>query len=319
MDNRKALVTGASGFVGRRVCKALSEAGYAVTRCVRRNDVADNADTIIVPDLTRFDRWSEMLDGVNVVVHLAARTHSGSNRNVSAAAEFKALNVDASRHLAEQAARSGVGHLLFMSSIKVNGESTSAQQNESGFAPHHLPAPADLYGHSKLQAEQILTATLARSATALTVLRPPLIYGPGQKGNLLKLMRLVDRAMPLPFAALDNARSLIHVDNLASAVVAALAPVKQSNLYTLADTTVSTPALIRAMARALKVEDRLFAIPPWMLRVAAKLPGLNERLSRLCGDLVVDSSLCRTELGWRPSVSFEDGLAATAEWYRKQS
>jgi nucleoside-diphosphate-sugar epimerase len=313
-DGKTVLVTGANGFVGRAVCEALAVQGRRVRRATRT--LAPGAsDVVAVGEIGPDTDWRAALDGVQCVVHLAARTHVLREQAPDALAEYRRVNVEGTRALAEQAARAGVGRMVFMSSIKVNGESADQPYTE-----RDAPRPEDAYGISKWEAEQALARVADTGHLEAVVLRPPLVYGPGVRGNFLRLLKLVARRMPLPLASLANRRSLIHVGNLADAVTRAIdAPRAAGHTYLLSDQDVSTPDLVRALARALGVEPRLLPCPLTILRAGAVLAGRQADLARLAGSLRVDSSAARRELGWQPRVDLAQGLAETARWYYSQA
>jgi UDP-glucose 4-epimerase len=221
-------------------------------------------------------------------------------------AAFDRTNHRATARLAAQAAEAGVRRFLFLSSVKVHGD-----RSDRPLSAADVPAPTDAYGRSKLAAEQALARHSGRMATV--ALRPPLVYGPGAKGNFLSLLRAVDRGLPLPLAAIDNRRSLIHVENLADAILAALdAP---SGIYLPSDRDdVSTAMLVRRIAAALGRPARLFPVPPAILRGLAAAAGKSAAIERLAGTLTVDGALP----GWHPPCSMSEGLAATASWYRME-
>lgn len=314
---RRVLVTGANGFVGRALCRALAERGVEVTALVRSAcDIPGARHVRAVGDFTAVADWQAWLTDIDAIAHLAAVTHDGTRR--ASATDFHALNVDVTRGLAEAALKSGISRFVYLSSIKVNGESSRRAHGVlHAFSGTDRPAPEDYYGRSKLAAERALHALFTDGAGALTVLRPPLVYGAGQKGNLPRLMAWVARGVPLPFAALDNRRSLIHVDNLAVAIVRALG-IRSAGLrcYTLADVTLSTPALVRAIAHSLGVEARLLAAPGALLDALGCLPVIGPRIRRLTGSLVVDARAIENELGWSPLLPFEEALGSTCAAWR---
>jgi nucleoside-diphosphate-sugar epimerase len=210
-----------------------------------------------------------------------------------------------------------VRRLVFLSSVKVNGERT----RERPCAEDDPPRPEDAYGDSKWAAEQALARVAAETGLEAVVLRPPLAYGPGVKGNFLRLMHLVARGVPLPLGAVVNRRSLIHAGNLAHAIVTALdAPRAAGRTYLVSDgEDVSTPELVRMLARALGVKPRLLPVPLAALGLAAALAGKRAELARLTGSLQVDSSRIRSELAWRPPFTLAQGLGLTARWYHSRS
>jgi nucleoside-diphosphate-sugar epimerase len=232
-------------------------------------------------------------------------------------AEYRRVNVAGSRRLAQQAAAAGARRLVFMSTIKVNGERTA----ERAYTEDDAPRPEDAYGISKQEAEQALREVAQKTGLEFVVLRPPLVYGPGVKGNFLRLMNLVARGVPLPLGAVDNRRSFIYIGNLAGAIVRALeAPQAAGRTYLVSDgEDVSTPDLVRALARALGVKPRLLSLPLAALVLAATLTGKRGEFTRLAGSLRVDSSRIRRELDWRPPFTLAQGLELTAKWYPDRS
>ena len=311
------LVTGADGFIGGHVCCRLAEGGAQVIPVVRRIDGSGGEQaTVAVDDISAKRDWSEVVRGVDVVVHLAAITHSGDLCRSEAYARYAAVNVDATLALARAAREAGAKRFVFMSSIKVNGEYSSEVNDELvRFTAADPPQPEDHYGRTKWQAEQGL-AKLAGDSFALVILRPPLVYGPGQKGNLLRLMQWVADGRPLPLSSVKNARSLIYVGNLADATAdAVFADARLHGTFTLADIELSTPELVRAMASALNVRPRLFRLPLLILHAMLSAIGKGGMAARLTGSLVVDASVAREQLGWSPATSFETAMKTTAEWF----
>jgi nucleoside-diphosphate-sugar epimerase len=311
--NVPVLVTGAAGFVGQTLCRQLSAAGYEVRAAVRGAARATDATSVAVGNIDATTDWSNALAGMRYVIHLAGRAHVLHDESRSIA-EYRRVNVDGTRRLAQDAARSGVTRLIFVSSVKVNGESTRAR----AFADSDPPQPEDAYGVSKWEAEQALAQIAGDTRMETVVLRPPLVYGPGVKGNFLRLAQFIMRGFPLPLASVANRRSLIYVGNLAAAIVACLRPPGAAGrTYLVSDgEDVSTPALIGTFAAALGVRARLIPFPVPLLRLAAAALGRRGEIERLTGSLQIDSSRIRAELGWRPPYSLADGLHETARWYR---
>ena len=310
---RRVLVTGANGFVGRAVVGALRARAITVVAVGRRQpEIAADA-TVVIDNYDSRTDWRAALRDVDAVVHLAGRTHSLDLRAPGAAATYIETNVGASVQLATQAIAAGVTRFVFMSSIKVNGEAhLGSAASTPRYAGNDTPAPRDHYGRSKWQAEQRLIALAQNHRLALTILRPPLVYGPHQRGNLRWLVDWIAHSRPLPFASVNNLRSLIYVHNLADAVVAALAADSPSaRIFTLADVDIATPDLVRAFAQALGVRPHLWPIPPQLLLGATALVRRTDIAERLLGSLLVDSAAACAELGWSPRVAFAPALAAT--------
>jgi nucleoside-diphosphate-sugar epimerase len=309
------LVTGANGFVGRMLCEALAGAGRTVRKAVRA-PLAGFSD-LAVGEIGPATDWRAALEGAGAVVHLAARTHVLRETAPDSLAEYRRINVAGTDRLARAAAAAGVRRLVFLSSVKVNGERTDARP----FTEDDAPRPEDAYGVSKWEAEQVLARAAAETGLKVVVLRPPLVYGPGVKGNFLRLVHLVARGVPLPLGAVANRRSLVYAGNLVDAIVKALdAPQAAGRTYLVSDgEDLSTPELVRSLAQSLGVKARLMPVPPAALGLAATLAGKRAEFARLTGSLQVDSSRIRRELAWRPPFTLAQGLELTARWYHAQS
>jgi len=232
-------------------------------------------------------------------------------------ADYRRVNVLGTQGLARAAADAGVRRMIFLSSIKVNGEKTASKP----YSEQDPPRPQDAYGVSKWEAEQMLRAIAADSHMEAVVLRPPLLYGPGVKGNFLGLMRVIDRGLPLPLASIHNRRSLLYIGSLIDAIMLCLNnPMAAGKTYLLADSEgVSTPDLIRGIASALRKPARLLPFPPALLKFAGALAGKTESVSRLLGSLQIDASSIRRELNWQPCADMARGLAETARWYHQHA
>jgi nucleoside-diphosphate-sugar epimerase len=314
----RVLVTGASGFVGSVLCELLARSGYVVRatgRAVRPVSGAA-AEHVLVGDLGGDPRWQEALAGVDVVVHLAARAHILDDPPANAPLYTKA-NALGTSNLAQQAAAAGVRQFVFLSSVKVNGEATTLR----AFSSQDEPQPRDAYGASKWQGEQFATAIGQQSGMRVAIIRSPLIYGSGVKANFFRLMRWVDEEKPLPFAAVENRRSLVSVWNLCDLILRVVAgPTPAVGTWMVSDgRDLSTPELVRLLAAAMGRRARLFSIPVGMLRLLAAATAQRARVARLCGSLVVDISSTHAELGWSPPLSVEEGLARTARCYPRYS
>ncbi len=327
---RVCLVTGATGFIGSALLAALQ--GRAVRRALRQPAADALPGDTVVGDIGPDTDWSAALAGVDCVVHLAARTHVMNEDAADPLAAYRRINVEATRNLAQQAAAAGVRRFVFLSSVKVNGEgfphprplysvsSVPLSQGERGaYVETDTPAPQDAYGISKREAEDVLRDIAARSAMELVILRPPLVHGPGVKGNFLRLLQLIHRGMPLPLASVRNRRSLLHVVNLADAIVACMdAPAAAGKTFLVSDgEDVSTPELIRKLAAGMERPARLLPCPVMLLELGAELIGQRDAVARLTGSLQVDASLLRNTLGWRPRIPLDQGLIDTARWYHQ--
>lgn len=312
----RILVTGATGFVGRHVLPRLLAAGHAVRAALRRPDAVlpSGVEAAVVGDLAADTRWEAALEGVDGIVHLAGRAHVLRETIGNSEAVFRRINAEATAALAEAAARTGVRRLVVVSTAKVYGETSGSRP----WRESDPLAPQDAYARSKVAAEQALAAVSARSGLETCSLRPPLVYGPGVGANFLALLRAVDRGLPLPLGRVDNRRSLVAVDNLASALVFALtAPTVVGRAFNVTDgRDVSTPELIRALARSLDRPPRLLPVPLAWLRLAGRITGRSAAVERLTGSLTLDSGALRAA-GWRPEVTMDQALAAVARWYRE--
>jgi nucleoside-diphosphate-sugar epimerase len=262
--------------------------------------------------------WHTALRGVDVVVHLAARVHVMKEESADPLAEFLKVNLLGTKNLARQAAQTGVQRLVYVSSIKVNGENTTGNPPYTESSP---PDPQDPYGVSKWRAEQALQRVAQETGLEIVIVRPPLVYGAGVKGNFISLMRAIDSGIPLPLAGAKNLRSLLYAGNLVDALIAcAIHPVAAGQTYLLSDgEDVSTAMLVKNIASALGRKNRSFYFPPSLLRVAVGVMGRSAQMDRLFGALQVNSQKIRTQLDWHPPFSLEQGLRATADWYNRRT
>ncbi len=315
MTAQSVLVSGATGFVGQALVDALRTQQRQVRRALRKTAPGNTTDDIIVGDIGPDTDWRPALQGIDCVVHLAARTHVLQESAADPLTAYRCINVGGTRQLAQQAAAAGVRRFVFLSSIKVTGESTG----EHPFTANDAPQPQDAYGITKREAEDVLRQIGADTGMEIVILRPPLVYGPGVKGNFLRLLRAVARGTPLPLASINNRRSLVYVGNLVDAIITCMdSPAAAGKTFLVSDSEdVSTPALIRRLAAALGMPPRLLPCPPALLHLGAALLGKHAAVMRLTGSLVVDSSALRQELGWQPRYSLDQGLNATAQWYHQ--
>lgn len=314
----KLLITGANGFVGQSLVAELLRRGQSVRSAVRSaNMQTGNAEEIaVVGTIDGETNWADALRNVDVVIHLAARVHVMKDVSADPLAEFLKVNLHGTVNLTQQAARAGVKRLVYASSIKVNGERTS---ETTPFTELDKPNPQDPYAVSKWQAEQVLQRIAQETNLEVVTVRPPLVYGPGVKGNFISLLAAIDRGIPLPLASASNARSLVYVDNLVDALIAcATHPAAAGQTYLVSDgEDVSTAVLVEKIARALGRSSRSFHFPPALLRALAGLAGRSDQADRLLGSLrVSNEKICR-ELSWSPPYTLEQGLRATGEWYYK--
>jgi nucleoside-diphosphate-sugar epimerase len=307
----KILLTGATGFIGQRFLKALLASGYQPRLAVRRpltGDLVAGTEQVVVGDIGPDTDWQKALAGVDVVVHLAALAHVVSGKDPSFAGRVRKVNVDAVRSLAQDALASKVRRLVYVSSVKVNGEQTT-----QSFTEQDAPDPQDIYGTSKRDAEEALRTVASGTSLEIVIVRPPLVYGPGVKANFRGLLRLAASGWPLPLAGLHNKRSFVYVDNLASAMLECMRhPRAAGEVFLVSDgEDVSTPELIRLMARSLSRPARLFYVPEWVFGLIFTLMGRAKDVQKLTGSLCVDSGKIRRLLGWTPPYTLEQGIRAT--------
>lgn len=311
MSTARLLVTGANGFVGRALIRAATRRDIALRAAVRSEQrltgLPAELDRVCVGDLDAGTDWSAALDGCDVVVHLANLAHAAFG-----AGALQRVNVDATLGLAEQAARSGVRRMVFVSSIKALGEASAGRALREDDPAH----PADAYGRAKRAAENSLAELAQRLGLEVTILRPPLVYGAGVRANFRALMRAVQRGVPLPLASIDNRRSFVFVGNLSDALITcATHPKAAGRIFHVTDgSSSSTPALVRAIGEALGRKARLFACPPVLLEWLGAVAARGEAVKRLTRSLELDDSRIRAELGWRPPFGMQEGLQETARW-----
>ena len=304
----RVLVTGAAGFVGTAVCAHLRARGHDVIAAARAASPGGTA----VGDFVDAD-WDRMLEArpdSDAVVHLAALAHRPTGPGE---ADYERANVEVTRRLVEAAKRRRLRRLVFVSSVKVNGEATS----DRPFTDADPARPEDAYGRSKWAAEQVVGAASPDIETV--ILRPPLVYGPGVKANFLALLRVVDRGWPLPLASVRNRRSLLSLANLAAAIEVSLEhPALAGGTFLIADgEDVSTPELVRRIAQAMDRPARLVPCPPGLLAFAARLAGRGDAARRLTGSLCIDGRRFRALTGWSPPCPLDRGIAETVTWYRR--
>ena len=311
------LVTGANGFIGRALSERLMVEGYKV-RGVFRDSTQMTArslgvEMIQIRGIHSETNWSKVLNGINGIVHLAAKVHVCRRNSADPYALFREINVDGTKYLAQQAVKAKVRRFVYLSTVKVNGEGRAAPYNEMD-----IHQPQDAYSFSKWEAEKILGKIAEETGMEVVIIRSPLVYGPHVKANFLRLLELVERGVPLPLESVNNRRSLVYIGNLVDAIVTCVShPRAAGNTYLVSDgEDVSTPELIRRISFVLGKPARLFPFPSVMLKMVGIISGQSVPIDRLLKSLTVDCSKIRRELDWQAPFSMDQGLSETARWYK---
>ena len=305
----KILVTGANGFIGRALCAYLSSLGHEIVPAVRR------PSNIKVEHVVRSElSWRAALMGCDSVVHLAGRAHVMQDHEPDPLQAFRAANVVTTTELANRAVEAGVRRFVFMSTIKVNGDETAPGCR---FKPDDLTNPQDPYAVSKCEAENGLLEIARKTGLEVIIIRPPLVYGPGVKGNFALLIRWINSGWPLPLGAIHNRRSMLALENLVSfaALCADIeaSPNVKNQIFLVSDgEDVSTSELLRKIAKAYGCNSHLLPLPVGGIRFAARLMSKASIADRLLGSLVIDDSKAREMLGWRPPVTMDEQLQRMA-------
>jgi nucleoside-diphosphate-sugar epimerase len=267
-----------------------------------------------VEDINSNTDWGEVLQGVDVVIHTAARAHIMEDKASDSLSEFRKVNVDGTLNFAKQSAESGIKQFVFISSVKVNGEDTELGRPFNEVVDS---IPGDPYGLSKYEAEQGLYALSAETGMEVVIIRAPLIYGSGVKANFKTMMKWLACGIPLPLGGINNHRSLLALDNLVDFILTCIAHPAAANqtFLVLDDHDLSTSELLKLLGEALGKPARLFSVPANWVKIAANLVGKSANYRRLCGSLRVDISKAKKLLGWRPPISAEEGLRGAAKGF----
>jgi nucleoside-diphosphate-sugar epimerase len=322
---KKVLVTGSTGFIGSHLIPVLHKDNWQITAAIRQDSVFPAQQSIKVVKVGEIDNktdWQEVLQDIDTVIHLAGRAHILHETIANPEAEFIRVNTNGTINLVKQSLKAGVKHFIFVSSIHAMAAKSTHILNEN--APCQPDSP---YGHSKLQAEQALINLAKDSSMTWTIIRPTLVYGPGNRANMERLMKLIKRGLPLPFGAIKNRRSFVFVGNLVDAIITCLDhPNAANKIFLISDNQdVSTPELISLIAQQIQQPCQLLPVPPNLLKFLGYLGDMAESLSgqnlpfntynidRLLGSLSVDSSHIQKTLDWQPPFTLEQGLALTIE------
>lgn len=314
------LVTGANGFVGTAVLARLAGEKATSVRGTARQEISflpAGAEYVHIGDLGSDTRWDTALQGVDVVVHTAARVHMMRDPLADPLREFCRINVEGTLNLARQAVDAGVRRFVFVSSVKVNGERTEPGKP---FSAADFPRPVDPYAVSKYEAELGLRRLEAETGLEVVIIRPPLVYGQGVKANFLVMMRWLQRGIPLPLGAVRNKRSLVALDNLVDLIAACVRhPAAAGQIFMVSDgEDLSLAELLQRLGTWLGVTPRLISLPPSILKASARLLGRPDVVGRLCDSLQVDIGATCNRLGWVPPIGVDDALQRTARHFLEQ-
>jgi nucleoside-diphosphate-sugar epimerase len=310
---KKICVTGANGFIGKSVCEILSKSHKSIRGIVRNKNLNKNLPNIehlAIGDISHKTNWKNALEDVDCIIHCAGKAHVMNETKTDELKIYRSVNVDGTRQLAEQAAESGVRRLIFLSSVKVNGEDTNQNSKNKIFTHNDIPDPKNPYSISKYEAEKILWEVSLNSGLEVTIVRLPLVYGKNAKGNLERLIKLVKSQIPLPLSLIKNKRSMIGIDNLVNLLICCIDhPDAVGKTFLVSDgKDLSTPNLIKYIALSFGFRARLFPFPKFLLYFLAGIFGKQKEINRLIGSLVVDSNYVEKTLGWTPSISVEEGI-----------
>ena len=318
---KKILITGLSGFIGQSLAKYLSKLDKIICGTIR-SDISFLPNTKIkyvsVGDISNKLNWKDILNDVDCIIHCAGKTHTMKAAANDLLEIYRSVNVDGTKQLGEQAVEAQVKRLIFLSSIKVNGESTKNyhfdkflnDQKKSVFSHKDLANPQDLYAKSKLEAEKILWDISSRTGLEVVIVRLPLVYGNGVKGNLARLVKVVKSGIPLPFSIINNKRSMIGIDNLVDLLNHCIDNPNASGktFFASDEEDLSTPELIKLIASSMGKKANLFPLPIFMLKFLGSIFGRREEMNRLVGSLRVDDSYTKEILNWTPPISVEEGI-----------
>lgn len=305
----KILITGGNGFVGKAICDKLKTYNYKLN-ISSRNNLSQQASGLNVYNIGEIDQknnWLDALNGVNCVIHCAGKTHVMNDSIDDSLFSFRKVNVNGTINLARQAVFCGVKRFIFLSSIKVNGESTEIS---SMFKYNDIPKPEDSYGVSKWEAEKELWKISKQTGLEVIIIRAPLVYGPKVKGNLKRLINLIHLGVPLPFSQIKNKRSMIGIDNLVDVIIRCIFhPKAASKTFLVSDEEdLSTPDLIKHIAFSMKCKAILFPLPISLLKFFGFILGKKNEINKLIGSLKVDISYTKETLNWEPSLCVKDGV-----------
>jgi len=313
---KKICIIGAYGFIGRSICKVLVNSNKTVKGLVRNLDLSKNykrINYISVGDIGFKIKLKNSLIDTDCIIHCAGRAHKMNDDNNFD--DYRLTNIDGTKHLAEQAVEAGVKRFVFLSSIKVNGQSNDQINGREKFTYKDKPNPQDLYAKSKLEAEKTLWEIFSNTDLEVVAVRLPLVYGNGVKGNLARLIKLVSSGIPLPLSLVKNQRSMIGIDNLVDLLIHCIDhPEANGKTFLASDgEDLSTPEFIKLIASSMRKKANLFPFPVSMLKFLGSVFGRSDEINRLIGSLRIDNSYTKEILNWTPPVSVEEGIRRMVE------
>jgi nucleoside-diphosphate-sugar epimerase len=309
----KIILTGATGFVGKEILSKISLFNYIIVGRSKPKDIPQTK--FYKSELKAFDNFSSILQNTDVVIHCAARVHVMKEASINPLESFREVNTEGTINLAKQAAKSGVKRFIFISSIKVNGESTT---NEKCFTDKDIANPLDPYGLSKAEAENAIKNIAEQTGMEVVIIRPPLVYGPDVKANFAMMLKLVSFGIPLPFGCIvDNRRSMVYVENLVDLIVKCISHPNAANQTFLVsdDDDLSTARLVKELSKAMGGKGWALPIPPIIFEIVGKITGKSEFVDRLCGSLNVDITKTKELLNWTPPFTVKEGFANTVKHF----
>lgn len=302
------LVTGAGGFLGSHIISTmLKKKQIKVTATSHKKEHFLSNVNFHLVSLENQIGWAKALKGQNVIIHTAGLAHKVNRNDINIRNNYYKINVEGTLNLVNRAIEAGVKRFIYISSIKVNGELT---YEGSYFTPDDIPAPEDIYGRSKLQAERGIQKILFEAGMEFVIIRPPLIYGPNVKGNFARIIRFIETGIPLPFLSISNKRSFVGIDNLVDLIMICITHPRAANQILLVSDShdLSSSELVSGIAQAMKRPSRMFPCPPFIIVAFAKCIGKVNLAERLLGSMQVDVSKTRSIVGWSPTVTLEEGL-----------
>jgi len=312
-------VTGANGFIGKALCDTLISKGYKVRAIVRSSRPirsSNNYEDYVIGNINSNTNWAQTFEKIDCIVHCASMAHNFSSITKSKEV-YMDNNAGGTRKLINEAIKAGVKRIIYISSIKVNGEENLNDAPFSSDDPQH---PEDLYAISKLEAARYLIDATSKKKIESVIIRPPLVYGPNVKGNLLKLLHIIYAGYPMPFAKLNNLRSMIALDNLVDLIICCVnSPSARNQIFLASDgEDISTLQLINLISKQMNKKVILFAFPISLLRLIAFILGKSNEIKKIAGSLRVDSSHARDILEWKPPITMKEGLKNMVDWYLRE-